>query len=29
MFESIERIQLWNHEIIAHANLGEDGTKEF
>ena len=27
--ESIKRNSIFNHEIIAHVNLGEDGTKEY
>ncbi len=27
--ESIKRNSFFNHEIIAHVNLGEDGTKEY
>ena len=27
--ESIKKNSTFNHEIIAHVNLGEDGTKEY
>ena len=27
--ESIKKNSIFNHEIIAHVNLGEDGTKEY
>ena len=27
--ESIKKNSTFNHEIIVHVNLGEDGTKEF